>query len=50
MVKGDKEWPTKGRQRVSIAVLGKHEFPMTFTSKNGATKTCTAKVFVHAKR
>ncbi len=50
MVKGDKEWATKGRQRISIAVLGKHEFPMTFTSKSGATSTCTAKVFVHAKK
>lgn len=50
MVQGDREWPTKGRQRVSIAVLGKHEFPMTFTSKNGGVRTCTAKVFVHAKK
>lgn len=50
LVKGEKEWSPDGRQRVSIAVLGKHEFPMTFVGKNGATRTCTATVFVHAKR
>ena len=49
LVKGDKVWPTEGRQRVSIAVLGKHEFPMTFEGPGGKT-TCTAKVFVKAKR
>ena len=50
LVKGDKEWPVDGRQRVSIAVLGKHVFPMTFIAKSGATSTCSATVFVHAKR
>lgn len=49
LVKGDTVWPTKGRQRVSIAVLGKHEFPMTFEGPGGKT-TCVAKVFVHPKR
>lgn len=49
LVKGDKEWPTKGRQRVSIAVVGKHEFPMTFEGPGGKT-TCVAKVFVKAKK
>ncbi len=50
LVQGDKEWPTKGRQRVSIAVLGKHVFPMTFIAKSGAISTCSATVFVHAKK
>ncbi|HEY0979754.1 MAG TPA: hypothetical protein VGE23_02855 [Candidatus Paceibacterota bacterium] len=50
LVQGEKEWPADGRQRVSIAVLGKHLFPMTFVDRNGVTATCTAKVFVHAKR
>jgi len=50
LVKGDEEWPVDGRQRVSIAVLGKHVFPMTFIAKSGATSTCTATVFVHAKK
>ena len=50
LVKGEKEWPADGRQKVTIAVRGKHEFPMLFVGKNGATATCTAKVFVHGKR
>jgi hypothetical protein len=50
LVRGEEEWPADGRRRVSIAVLGKHEFPMTFVGKNGATATCTAKVFVHPKK
>lgn len=50
LVQGDTEWPTKGRQRVSIAILGKHEFPMTFIAKSGAVSTCSATVFVHAKK
>ncbi|HEY0948294.1 MAG TPA: hypothetical protein VGE53_02305 [Candidatus Paceibacterota bacterium] len=50
LVQGEKEWPADGRQKVTIAVRGKHEFPMTFIGKNGATSTCTAKVFVHAKK
>lgn len=45
-----KEWPADGRQRVSIAVLGKHEFPLTFVGKNGAIATCPVTVFVHPKR
>lgn len=49
LVKGDTVWPTKGRERVSIAVIGKHEFPMTFEGPGGKT-TCTAKVFVKAKK
>lgn len=50
LVKGDQEWPVDGRQRVSIAVLGKHVFPMTFVAESGATRTCSATVFVHAKK
>lgn len=50
LVQGEREWPADGRQRVSIAVLGKHTFPLTFVGKNGATRTCTATVFVHAKK
>ncbi len=50
LVQGDKEWPADGRQRVSIAVLGKHTFPLTFVDRNGTTATCTAKVFVKAKK
>lgn len=45
-----KEWPADGKQKVSIAVLGKHVFPLTFVSKNGATATCPVTVFVHPKR
>lgn len=45
-----KEWPADGRQRVSIAVRGKHVFPLTFVSENGAIATCPVTVFVHAKR
>lgn len=50
MVSGEQEWPVKGRQRVSIAVTGKHVFPMTFVAKSGAIATCSATVFVHAKK
>lgn len=49
LVKGDATWPTKGRERVSIAVLGKHEFPMTFEGPGGKT-TCVAKVFVKERK
>ena len=45
-----KEWPADGRQRVSIAILGKHEFPLTFVSEHGAIATCPVTVFVHPKR
>lgn len=45
-----KEYPADGKQRISIAVRGKHEFPLTFISRHGGVATCTAKVFVHAKR
>jgi len=50
LTNGDTEWAADGRQRVAIAVLGKHVFPMTFIGKNGATRVCSATVFVHAKR
>ncbi len=50
LVQGDQEWPADGRQRISIAVPGKHLFPLTFTGKNGTTATCTAKVFVKPKK
>jgi len=50
LTKGDTEWPADGRQRVAIAVRGKHVFPMTFVGENGATRVCTATVFVHAKK
>lgn len=46
----DTEWPADGRQRVSIAIRGKHVFPLTFVSKNGAIATCPVTVFVHPKR
>ncbi len=45
-----KEWPADGRQRVAVAVRGKHVFPLTFVSKDGAIATCPVTVFVHAKR
>ena len=45
-----KEWPADGRQRVSIAVRGKHVFPLTFVSEHGAVSVCPVTVFVHAKR
>ncbi|MDQ1299579.1 MAG: hypothetical protein QG636_247 [Patescibacteria group bacterium] len=41
--------PTKGSERVAIASVGKHEFPLTFVGPGGKT-TCTAKVFVHPKK
>lgn len=50
LVRGNEEWPVDGRERVSIAVLGKHVFPMTFIAKSGATRTCTATVFVHPRK
>lgn len=50
LTKGETEWPADGRQRVAIAVLGKHVFPMTFIGKNGATRDCNVTVFVHAKK
>lgn len=50
LVKGNTEWPVEGRQRISISVLGKHVFPMTFIGKNGSTTTCSVTVFVHPKR
>ena len=50
MVQGDTEWPADGRQRIALSVRGKHVFPLTFVGKNGATRTCSATVFVHAKR
>ncbi len=49
LTRDEKVWPTKGRQRVAIAFLGKHEFPMTFEGPGGRT-TCVAKVFVHPKK
>lgn len=50
LTKDGGEWPADGRQRVSIAVQGKHVFPMTFVGKNGAIRTCDVTVFVHAKK
>lgn len=41
----ERVWPTKGRERVAIAFVGKREFPLTFEGPGGKT-TCTAKVFV----
>lgn len=41
--------PAKGSQRVTIAFVGKHEFPLTFVGPGGKT-TCIAKVFVHPKK
>lgn len=49
MTRGDRVWPTKGRERFAIAVLGKHEFPLTFVGPGGET-TCIAKVFVHPRK
>lgn len=49
MTRGERQWPTKGRERVAIAVLGKHEFPLTFVGPGGKT-TCIAKVFVHPRK
>jgi len=49
LTRGDRQWPTKGRERVAIAVVGKHEFPLTFVGPGGKT-TCIAKVFVHPKK
>lgn len=50
LVRGNKEWPVEGRQRIAISVLGKHVFPMTFIGKSGITTTCSVTVFVHPKR
>ena len=44
------EWPTRGKQRVAISVVGKHIFPLTFITKNGGVATCPVKVFVHPKK
>lgn len=41
----ERVWPTKGRERVAIAFVGKHEFPLVFEGPGGKT-TCVAKVFV----
>lgn len=49
LTRDEKVWPTKGRQRVAIAFLGKQEFPLTFEGPGGKT-TCVAKVFVHPKK
>ncbi len=49
LVKGEQVWPAKGRQRVAIAVVGKHEFPLTFEGPGG-TATCIAKVFVKPRK
>lgn len=49
LTRDDRTWDTEGRQRFAIAFVGKHEFPMTFEGPGGKT-TCTAKVFVKAKR
>ncbi|MBU1293089.1 hypothetical protein KJ819_03440 [Patescibacteria group bacterium] len=44
------EWPTRGKQRVAIGVVGKHIFPLTFITKDGGVATCPVKVFVHPKK
>ncbi len=44
------DWPTDGKQRVAIGVVGKHIFPLTFITKNGGVATCPVKVFVHPKK
>jgi hypothetical protein len=49
LTRDERVWETKGRQRVAIAFVGKHEFPMTFEGPGGKT-TCVAKVFVKAKK
>jgi hypothetical protein len=49
LTRDQKVWPTEGRERVAIAFVGKHEFPMTFEGPGGKT-TCVAKVFVHPKK
>ena len=49
MTQGETVWETKGRQRFSIGIPGKHEFPLTFTGAGGST-TCIVKVFVHPKK
>lgn len=45
LTRDDRVWPAKGRERVAIAFVGKHEFPLTFEGPGGKT-TCIAKVFV----
>ncbi|MBU2158591.1 hypothetical protein KKD81_02830 [Patescibacteria group bacterium] len=47
---GTTEWPTKGKQRVAIGVVGKHIFPLTFITKHGGVETCEVKIFVHPKK
>jgi hypothetical protein len=49
LTRDERVWPTKGRERVAIAFVGKHEFPLTFEGSGGKT-TCVAKVFVKHKR
>ena len=49
MTRDGRVWPAKGRERVAIAFVGKHEFPLTFEGPGGKT-TCVAKVFVKAKK
>lgn len=49
MTRDTRTWPTKGRERVAIAFVGKHEFPLTFVGPGGKT-TCIAKVFVHPRK
>jgi len=49
LIRGGSTWPADGRERVSIAVTGKHVFPLTFTGPGG-TVTCPVTVFVHPKK
>lgn len=49
MTRDERVWPKKGRERVAIAFVGKHEFPLTFVGPGGET-TCIAKVFVKPKK
>jgi len=49
LIRGGSTWPANGRERVSIAVAGKHVFPLTFTGPGG-TVTCPVTVFVHPKK
>lgn len=49
LTRDERVWPTKGRERVAIAFVGKHLFPLTFTGPGGTT-TCVAKIFVKARK
>ena len=49
LTRDERVWPTKGRERVAIAFVGKHEFPLTFTGPGGSV-TCVAKVFVKERK